>query len=84
MGKKLTDSKTVEKLALIAIAKAGPDDNIAEVTKKVITDYFWAMETIREHNGSVPSKKKALKLLGDQRQEKKRKLKKIPKQTAGE
>lgn len=75
MGKKLADPKTIEKLALLAVAKAGPGENIAEVTRKVISDYFGAKEAFRQYNDSILTPKAALKVLGDKRQEKKGKAK---------
>ena len=73
MGKKLTDPKIIEKLALIAVAKAGPDENITVVTKKIVLDYFGAKEALKQYNDTIVSPKAALKLLGDKRQEKKSK-----------
>jgi hypothetical protein len=75
VGKKLADPKTVEKLALLAVAKAGPGESIADVTRQVIADYFGAKEAFRQYNDSVLSPKAALKLLGDKRQENKAKTK---------
>lgn len=84
MEKKLTDSKTVEKLALIAVAKAGDDANIAEVTRKVISDYLCAKDTLKQYNESVVSRKAALKLVSDKKQDKPKKAVKAKKKTAGE
>jgi hypothetical protein len=75
MGKKLIDPKIMEKLALLAVAKAGPDELIAVVTKKVILEYFGAIDALKNYNDSVVSPKTALKLLADTRQEKKSKPK---------
>ena len=85
MGKKLIDSKTVEKLAMLAVAKVGPGDNIAEITKKVISDYLGAKAALKKYNDTVLSPKAALKLLGDKRQEQKSKTKiRTRKNAAGE
>jgi len=71
MGKMLEKPKIIEKLALIAAMKTGPKDNIAEITKKVVADYFWAMRTIKEYNKTLSSTKVELRLLGSKKQKKK-------------
>lgn len=71
MGKMLDNPKTMEKLAVIAAMKTGPDDNIAEVAKKVVADYFWAMRTIKEYNKTLSQNKVELKLLTSKKQKRK-------------
>lgn len=70
MAKMLEDRKTIEKLAIIAALKAEPEDNIAEITKKVIADYFWALRTIKDYNKVLASPKVELKLLKGKKQKK--------------
>jgi hypothetical protein len=85
MRKKLTDPKMIEKLSLLAVAKTGPDENIAAITKKVISDYFGAKDAFKEYNDSILSPKATLKLLEDKKQEKKSKPKiKAKAKAAGE
>jgi hypothetical protein len=75
MSKKITDSDTIEKLAVIATSKTSPEENIAEVTRKVIADYFGAKEAIKQYNNILKSQKAAAKLAHSKKQEQKGKTK---------
>lgn len=81
MVKKLTDPKVIEKLALLAAWKTGPGDNIDDVARKVISDYFAAKDAVKKMNEEVSSQKIALKL-EDKRREKMSKTKVKPKKQA--
>lgn len=81
MVKKLTDPTTIEKLAILAVKKTGPNDSISDVTRKVIADYFEAKTAIEQHNEALSAEKNAFKLLQEKKQEQKNKIKtKVKKQ----
>jgi len=75
MVNKLTDPKTIEKLAILAAAKIGPEDDIAKITKKVIEDYLGAKEIIQQYNDALPSGKIAREHLRDKKSEQKNEIK---------
>jgi len=56
VGKKLKNMSTMEKLAVLAVSKA-TGDNIGEVSRQVISDYFAAVETIKNYKKSQESAK---------------------------
>jgi len=58
MGKKIYDSKTEKKLAILIIEKIDKNDKVEVVASQVLNDYFAATKLVREYGQSLTSKKK--------------------------
>lgn len=75
-SEKFFNQNTIEKIAVLAALKAGSSDNIAEVTQKIISDYFEEKEEIQQYNAALPTRRTEIKLLRDKRPEQKKKASK--------
>ena len=49
MGKKMPDKKTIKELALLVTSQMGPEDKVAAVSRKIITDYCEAKININAY-----------------------------------
>jgi len=73
VGKKFKDVSTLNELAVLAVSKSS-GDNICEISKQVVADYFTAIKTIKNYKKEKSTS--AVKCKKDQKKKLKEKIKK--------